>query len=65
MIGQIANLASTARMEDTPLRKEMKTFTKIIGYISIILGIVFFALGFALNYRINKHIFIYKLQFKI
>ena len=50
IIGQIANLAATASAAETPLRKELDRFIKIISIISIIMGLFFFAMGLVLNY---------------
>jgi sodium/potassium-transporting ATPase subunit alpha len=50
IIGQIANLAATANSAETPLKKELDRFIKIISIISIIMGIFFFMMGIILNY---------------
>lgn len=50
VIGNIANLAAGAHAEDTPLRKEVDRFIKMITIIAVSLGILFFALGFIIGY---------------
>ncbi len=50
VIGQIANLASTAGTQVSPLRKEINRFIKIITCIACSFGIFFFVAGFALGY---------------
>ena len=50
IIGQIANLAASANAAETPLKKELDRFIKIISIISIIMGIFFFMMGILLNY---------------
>ncbi len=47
VIGQIANLAQTAKAEQTPLNKEIHRFIKIISTVAISEGIIFFVLGVA------------------
>jgi len=37
--------------EDTPLRKELDAFIKLISVVSITIGIIFFILGFVIKYR--------------
>jgi sodium/potassium-transporting ATPase subunit alpha len=51
VIGQIANLASTAGNETTPLRREMDRFIVYIAIIAFSLGIFFFAAGFIIGYN--------------
>ena len=51
VIGQIANLASSSGNEETPLRKEMDKFIKLVAWISVVIGVLFFSLGFILKYR--------------
>lgn len=48
VIGQIANLASSAEAAETPLSIEIERFIKIISAVAIFLGVTFFffALGF-------------------
>lgn len=56
VIGQIANMADTATMSMTPLRIELNRFINIITGIALFLGIVFFALGFALRYNFLQNL---------
>eukprot|EP01116_Phalansterium_solitarium_P012111 TRINITY_DN28115_c0_g1_i1.p1 TRINITY_DN28115_c0_g1~~TRINITY_DN28115_c0_g1_i1.p1 ORF type:complete len:1054 (-),score=327.67 TRINITY_DN28115_c0_g1_i1:227-3388(-) len=49
MIGQIANLASTATAGDTPLQNEIKRFIKVISAVAISIGVIFLAVGFGLK----------------
>ena len=56
VIGQIANLADTASVDLTPLRRELNRFIKIITVISISLGFLFFCLGFLLKYGIIENL---------
>lgn len=50
IIGQIANLADSASVGVSPLRRELDRFIKIITIIAICLGILFFCMGFILKY---------------
>jgi len=50
VIGQIANLASSAGTQESPLRKEINRFIVIIACIACTFGILFFIAGFALGY---------------
>lgn len=52
MIGQIANLADSADTVETPLRRELNYFIKMISVVSVTVGIIFFILGFAMGYGI-------------
>mmetsp|Transcript_29619 Transcript_29619/g.27073 ORF Transcript_29619/g.27073 Transcript_29619/m.27073 type:complete len:349 (+) Transcript_29619:440-1486(+) len=52
VIGQIANLASTAGSSKTPLRREIDRFIFVISIIAIITGIFFFCMGFLLGYSV-------------
>jgi sodium/potassium-transporting ATPase subunit alpha len=52
VIGQIANLASSAESADTPLSIEIDRFIKIISTVAIVLGITFFIFGVAYGYDI-------------
>jgi len=45
VIGQIANLASSAESAETPLATEIDRFIKIISAVAITLGVVFFIFG--------------------
>ena len=56
VIGQIANLADTASVGLSPLRKELNRFIKIITVIALSLGLLFFALGFILKYGIIENL---------
>jgi sodium/potassium-transporting ATPase subunit alpha len=47
VIGQIANLATSAQNDMTTLRKELNRFILIIAAIAISTGIIFLILGFA------------------
>lgn len=57
VIGQIANLASEAVAEETPLAIEIERFIKIISAIAITLGIVFFCFGLATYDIIQNMVF--------
>ena len=50
VIGQIANLASSAGTSKSPLRREIDRFIYIIATFSFICGIFFFIMGFVLGY---------------
>jgi sodium/potassium-transporting ATPase subunit alpha len=50
VIGQIANLASSAGVSLSPLRTEINRFIFIIAAIAITSGLIFFCLGFAVGY---------------
>ena len=56
IIGQIANLADSASTGETPLRKEINRFIKIITVIALTLGVIFFCLGFVLKYGIIQNL---------
>ncbi|CBJ25862.1 conserved unknown protein [Ectocarpus siliculosus] len=49
LMGQIAGLAMSTDNEETPINKEIEHFIKIISAIAIILGVVFFILGFVVE----------------
>ncbi|CAM9681914.1 unnamed protein product [Chrysoparadoxa australica] len=49
LMGQIAGLALQTGNAQTPINREIQHFIKIISTIAIILGIVFFCLGFAVG----------------
>ncbi|CAM9704547.1 unnamed protein product [Scytosiphon promiscuus] len=49
LMGQIAGLAMSTDNEQTPINKEIQHFIKIISAIAIILGVVFFILGFVVE----------------
>ncbi|CAN0052626.1 unnamed protein product [Ectocarpus sp. 4 AP-2014] len=49
LMGQIAGLAMSTDNEETPINKEIEHFIKIISAIAIILGVVFFVLGFVVE----------------
>lgn len=57
VIGQIANLASEADSEETPLSIEIERFIHIISAIAIILGVVFFCFGLATYDIIQNMVF--------
>jgi len=50
VIGQIANLASSAEAAETPLSIEIERFIKIISAVAFFLGIVFFIFGLIYEY---------------
>jgi len=50
VIGQIANLASSAGTQVSPLRQEINRFIIIIACIACTFGVFFFIAGFALGY---------------
>jgi sodium/potassium-transporting ATPase subunit alpha len=52
VIGQIANLASSAEKGQTPLAIEIERFIKIISSVAISLGIIFFIFGIIYEYDI-------------
>jgi len=52
VIGQIANLASSAESAETPLSIEIERFIKIISAVAFTLGIVFFIFGVIYEYDI-------------
>jgi sodium/potassium-transporting ATPase subunit alpha len=52
VIGQIANLASSAESAETPLSIEIERFIKIISAVAFTLGIVFFIFGIIYEYDI-------------
>jgi len=56
VIGQIANLASSAVKEDTPLAQEIHRFILIISSVAISLGVTFFICGVLYKYEIITNI---------
>jgi sodium/potassium-transporting ATPase subunit alpha len=52
VIGQIANLASSAEAAETPLSIEIERFIKIISAVAFFLGITFFIFGVIYEYDI-------------
>jgi len=50
VIGQIANLASSAESAETPLSIEIHRFIKIIGAVALSLGVIFFIFGVVYGY---------------
>jgi len=50
VIGQIANLASSAEATETPLSIEIERFILIISTVAIVLGVVFFIFGIIYGY---------------
>lgn len=44
-MGKIASLATSTKTEETPIRRELSRFVKIITVIAMVLGIVFVVLG--------------------
>jgi sodium/potassium-transporting ATPase subunit alpha len=50
VIGQIAGLASSAESGESPLRKELNRFITIILSIAVVVGVIFFCLGFIVGY---------------
>ncbi len=50
IIGQIANLASNARSDESPLQRELNLFTTYITIIAAFLGTFFFVAGFIIGY---------------
>ena len=57
VIGQIANLASSAEAKETPLSIEIERFIHIISAIAITLGVVFFCFGLATYDLIQNMVF--------
>lgn len=53
VLGQIADLVTTDAKGKTPLRKELDRFIVMITVIALVLGIGFFAAGFALGYSLS------------
>ena len=51
-MGKIADLASSSESAMTTLQIEIDKFIKLIAIISVSIGLIFFALGFAINYPI-------------
>jgi len=51
VIGQIANLASSAESAPTPLSMEIERFIKIISAVAISLGVIFFICGIFYEYE--------------
>jgi len=51
-MGKIADLASSAGDSITSLQREINDFIHLIGLIAVSIGIVFFILGFIINYPI-------------
>jgi sodium/potassium-transporting ATPase subunit alpha len=56
VIGQIASLAEGASSSETPLRRELNRFIKIVTVIALVFGLIFFCLGFALKYGIIQNL---------
>ena len=56
IIGQIASMAENATSDDTPLRKEIKRFVLMITIISLVLGVIFFGLGFVMKYTVLTNV---------
>lgn len=56
VIGRIANLATVAETNQTPIAIEIEHFIKIISYIAFALGGLFFILGFVFKYGIVTNI---------
>lgn len=56
IIGQIAGLAESAQSGRTPLRIELDRFIGFITIIALSLGILFFCLGFILNYTVIQNL---------
>jgi len=52
VIGQIANLASSAESAETPLSIEIERFIKIISFVAVSLGVIFFIFGVYYGYDI-------------
>lgn len=52
VIGQIANLVDSSGSEETPLRKELDKFIKMISIVAVSIGVLFFILGFIVGYGI-------------
>jgi len=52
VIGQIANLASSAEAAETPLSVEIERFIKIISAVALSLGVIFFIFGLVYEYGI-------------
>jgi sodium/potassium-transporting ATPase subunit alpha len=56
VIGQIANLASSAEAAETPLSIEIARFIKIISAVAVFLGVLFFIFGLIYQYPIITNI---------
>lgn len=56
MIGQIANLASSADAGETPLQHEIERFIKIISFFAITTGVLFFILGVIFKYDMLSNV---------
>ena len=52
VIGTIADLASSAETEETPIKKEIDRFVKLISVVAIVLGVTFFVFGIIYGYDI-------------
>ncbi len=48
-IGTISELSQTVQQDMTPMQKELKIFVKKITYLALIIGLVFFAVGFVIG----------------
>lgn len=48
-IGTIAHLTSSVKKKDSKIRREIKEFVKVISIIALVLGVVFFGLGFVVG----------------
>ncbi len=49
MIGSIANISNSTKHIKSPLTEETDRFVKLISIIAIVMGVVFFCIGMALN----------------
>eukprot|EP01104_Vermistella_antarctica_P004399 TRINITY_DN14852_c0_g1_i1.p1 TRINITY_DN14852_c0_g1~~TRINITY_DN14852_c0_g1_i1.p1 ORF type:complete len:1043 (-),score=362.54 TRINITY_DN14852_c0_g1_i1:67-3195(-) len=57
VIGRIAGLASSSETVETPIRREIKHFIKIIGAVAIILGVIFLVIALFQGQGINAVVF--------
>lgn len=48
-LSEIAELATTTVTGDTPLQRELHRFIKIVSFVAVFLGLLFFGLGFAMK----------------
>ena len=58
VIGQIASLATSGHVADSPLTQEINRFIMVVSCIAFTMGVLFFILGFILGYSgVNSLIF--------
>jgi sodium/potassium-transporting ATPase subunit alpha len=56
VIGNIAGLASNTKNEETPLHKEISRFIKIVSAVAILLGVIFFIVGFFVGLEVIPNV---------